>query len=420
MAASAEANSRVAQVVVPAFDQIIKNISKRKHPKLAADCKSVIDHLNAPNQNRSPASSPPAVSPSAQSQLEDAPLAGPGVLLDLPLSESELILNPFIDALAINQAKVSGYVLDGVIKLIANGYVRGEPDHNGSPESKLLAKLIDSVCKCHSIGDENVEVMVIKVLLLAVASVSVCIHGDCLLHVLRTCYDTYLISRNAVSQTIAKGAMVQILAVVFRRMEADSLVVPLQPNLVAELLGAQVKSNDDGSVTLYALGFITKVMQDIEGVNRSCGGLQEGQQDEVEGKVSDLDSVDPMDKHTMDSKYWEISMYKKALDVSKGEPENGDGGKKDDLDVQIENKFRRDAYLLFRALCKLSMQTPPKDTAVDSQTMKGKIGALELLKIVLDNGGITFRTNERYCVALSAQFMNLTTEFSILCILSYF
>ncbi|XP_028779861.1 brefeldin A-inhibited guanine nucleotide-exchange protein 2-like [Neltuma alba] len=74
----------------------------------------------------------------------------------------------------------------------------------------------------------------------------------------------------------------------------------------------------------------------------------------------------------------------------------GEAERDDDLEVQIGNKLRRDAFLVFRALCKLSMKTPPKEASADPQLMKGKIVALELLKILLENAGAVFRTSERW------------------------
>ena len=70
----------------------------------------------------------------------------------------------------------------------------------------------------------------------------------------------------------------------------------------------------------------------------------------------------------------------------------------DDLEVQIGNKLRRDAFLVFRALCKLSMKTPPKEASADPESNKGKIVALELLKILLENAGAVFRTSDRYLI----------------------
>ena len=96
-------------------------------------------------------------------------------------------------------------------------------------------------------------------------------------------------------------------------------------------------------------------------------------------------------------------MYKTALEGRKGELDGEDGAaivgmpeRDDDLEVQIGNKLRRDAFLVFRALCKLSMKTPPKEALADPQLMRGKIVALELLKILLENAGAVFRTSDRW------------------------
>jgi brefeldin A-inhibited guanine nucleotide-exchange protein len=100
----------------------------------------------------------------------------------------------------------------------------------------------------------------------------------------------------------------------------------------------------------------------------------------------------------LDAKYWEISMYKTAIEGRKDElgVEGAVVGTLDnDADVRIGNKLRRDAFLVFRALCKLSMKTPPKDAPADPIVMRGKILALELLKILLENAGAVFRTSER-------------------------
>ncbi|XP_075519219.1 LOW QUALITY PROTEIN: brefeldin A-inhibited guanine nucleotide-exchange protein 2-like [Primulina tabacum] len=404
--ASSEADSRLNQVVVPALEKIIKNASWRKHSKLAAECKSVVERLTSPNSNPTT----PTTSPSA---LSDTDLSShPGVLLELSLPDSDLILSPIINALSSSYLKVCEPALDAVQKLIAHGYLRGEADPTGGPDAKLLSKLIDSVCKCHDLGDENAELLVIKTFLSAVTSVSLRIHGDCLLQVVRTCYDIYLSSKNVVNQTTAKASLVQMLVIVFRRMEADSSTVPLQPIVVAELMEPIEKADVDGSMTVFVQGFITKIMQDIDGVfspsTPSAGfgsavgahdGAFETKTSTVEG-TNPADLLDSTDKDMLDAKYWEISMYKTALEGRKGELADGEGERDDDLEVQIGNKLRRDAFLVFRALCKLSMKTPPKDAVADPQAMKGKIVALELLKILLENAGAIFRTSERFLDAI--------------------
>ncbi|KAI9071721.1 hypothetical protein K1719_046325, partial [Acacia pycnantha] len=251
------------------------------------------------------------------------------------------------------------------------------------------------------------ELLVLKTLLSAVTSISLRIHGDCLLLIVRTCYDIYLVSKNVVNQTTAKASLVQMLVIVFRRMEADSSTVPIQPIVVAELMEPVEKSDADSSMTQFVQGFITKIMQDIDGVLNpvtpgkiSLGGHDGAFETTAVETTNPTDLLDSTDKDMLDAKYWEISMYKTALEGRKGELVDGEAERDDDLEVQIGNKLRRDAFLVFRALCKLSMKTPPKEASADPQLMKGKIVALELLKILLENAGAVFRTSERFLGAI--------------------
>ncbi|XP_022757108.1 brefeldin A-inhibited guanine nucleotide-exchange protein 2-like isoform X4 [Durio zibethinus] len=190
-------------------------------------------------------------------------------------------------------------------------------------------------------------------------------------------------------------------------MEADSSTVPVQPIVVAELMEPVEKSDADASMTQFVQGFITKIMQDIDGVFNpvapskvSLGGHDGAFETTTVETTNPADLLDSTDKDMLDAKYWEISMYKTALEGRKGELADGEVERDDDLEVQIGNKLRRDAFLVFRALCKLSMKTPPKEAMADPQLMRGKIVALELLKILLENAGAVFRTSERFLGAI--------------------
>lgn len=273
--------------------------------------------------------------------------------------------------------------------------------------------MIEAVCKCHNLGDDSIELLVIKTLLSAVTSTSLRIHGDCLLQIVRTCYDLYLLSKNVVNQTTAKASLIQMLVIVFRRMEADSSTVPVQPIVVAELMDPMDKMEsvvvNDLSMNQFVQGFISKVIGDVDAVLNP--GTPMASQRNYDGAfettavehTNPADLLDSTDKDMLDAKYWEISMYKTALEGRKDEL-GGDIGniveRDDDLEVQIGNKLRRDAFLVFRALCKLSMKTPPKDAMADPTLMRGKIVALELLKILLENAGAVFRTSERFLGAI--------------------
>ncbi|XP_074263199.1 brefeldin A-inhibited guanine nucleotide-exchange protein 2-like [Silene latifolia] len=423
---SPEPESRLNSVLLPSLHTIINNGSWRKNTKLVHQSKSLLDHLTS--------------SPSATTTTDDITAdavdtaVGPlndGAAHDFSLSDSDLILSPFLTAAGNPNPNIAAAGVTALQKLISHGYLRGDAD-----ESELLRRVVDSVCKCVEVcvEDEAIELLVLKTLLSAVTSMSIGIHGDCLLQIVRTCYDLYLGSRNVVNQTTAKASLIQMLVIVFRRMEADSSTVPVTPIVVAELMSPPEDgsgSGGDTGVTVQVQGFITRIMQDIDGVLSTVAGTEKANggagvvvhdgafetkvNATVEG-TNPADLLDSTDKDMLDAKYWEVSMYKSALEGRKGELEDGEttgtregetavvsvsGSERDeDLEVQIGNKLRRDAFLVFRALCKLSMKTPPKEALNDPQLMRGKIVALELLKILLENAGAIFRTSDRFLGAI--------------------
>ncbi|KAL2516235.1 Brefeldin A-inhibited guanine nucleotide-exchange protein [Forsythia ovata] len=150
------------------MEKIIKNASWRKHSKLATEFKSVIEQLTIPNQNNSS-------SPNTRSDSNSSP-SHPGAFLYLSLFDSDLILSHFINSISSNHNKASKLAFDDVHKLIAYGYLHGKADLTGGTYAQLLSKVIESVCKCHDLGEENVELLMIKTLLLTVTSVTLQIH----------------------------------------------------------------------------------------------------------------------------------------------------------------------------------------------------------------------------------------------------
>lgn len=264
---------------------------------------------------------------------------------------------------------------------------------------------MEAVCKCYDMAEESIELLVLKTLLSAVTSTSLRVHGDSLLKAVRTCYNVFLGSKSPVNQTTAKASLTQMLVIVFRRMEADSSTVMVSPIVVADLMEPAERSNTDTNVTQFVQGFITKVVQDIEVVLGPAPALKSMTSMRHDGAFdatatessSSSDILDSTDKDMLDAKYWEISMYKNAIDQGrKSDVVDPDGDKDGDADVQITNKLRRDAFLVFRALCKLSMKNAPQEGVADPFSIRGKIVALELLKILLENAGTVFRTSDRY------------------------
>lgn len=392
--------SRLARVLNPALEKIIKNAAWRKHSKLVQDCKAVIDKLS---------SLPPEAPPDQPDGVHKNPPKAP----DTPLfdgsccfsaDDSQFILQPLVVACETGSLKVVEPALDAVQKLISHGHLRGEVDAANAVDNQILVQLMEAVCKCHDLGDDAIELLVLKTLLSAVTSVSLRVHGESLLKAVRTSYNIFLGSKIVVNQTTAKASLIQMLVIVFRRMEADSSAVPVQPIVVADLMEPAERSISDSNITQFVQSFITKVVQDIEVVLNPSPSLKsmghDGAFDTVAVESSDpTNYLESTDKDMLDAKYWEISMYKNALEERKGELSDIDLDRDGDLELQITNKLRRDAFLVFRALCKLSMKSPAQEGA-DPLSMRGKVVALELLKILLENAGEVFRKSDRFLGAI--------------------
>eukprot|EP00731_Ephydatia_muelleri_P031777 Em0023g284a len=85
----------------------------------------------------------------------------------------------------------------------------------------------------------------------------------------------------------------------------------------------------------------------------------------------------------------------------------GNGGGKGA--VQFTHTLQKDAFLVFRALCKLSMKGVPDASEQRSHEFRSKMLALELLLSILQNAGPVFKTDDGFisaikqylCVALS-------------------
>lgn len=338
--------SRCGRVLGPSLDKIVKNAAWRKHSHLVAACKSVLDKLETLSDSFSDPNSP---------------------LSGITFADSEFVLQPLLLAIDSAYPKVVEPALECAFKLFSLGLIHGEID-SAKPQN-LAFKMVEAVCKSGGLRDEAIELAVLRVLLSAVRSSCVLIRGDCLLNIVRTCYNVYLGGQNGTNQICAKSVLAQIMVIVFTRVEEDSMDVNLKRVSVNELLEFTDKNLNEGSSIYYSQNFVNEIMEASEGIpsiNHSmlspAHKLQNGNgsASNVDGKEEQLDDVEGA--------------------------ESGDGG---------GSKIREDGFLLFRNLCKLSMKFSSQEHPDDQILLRGKILSLELLKVIMDNGGSIWRSNER-------------------------
>eukprot|EP00258_Populus_trichocarpa_P048428 XP_024464447.1 brefeldin A-inhibited guanine nucleotide-exchange protein 1 isoform X1 [Populus trichocarpa] len=374
--------SSCGRALGPCLDKIVKNAAWRKHSHLVSSCKSVLDKLE----------SLPADSISISISSSHSPL------FSLSPSDANLVLNPILLALDSAYPKVVDPALECLFKLFSSGLIRGEINH--TPSSLIILKIIESVCKVCGIGDEAVELSVLRVLLAAVRSPCVLIRGECLVHIVRTCYNVYLGGLNGTNQICAKSVLAQILLVVFTRVEEDSMDVNVKTVSVGELLQFTDKNLNEGSSIHFCQNFVNEVMAASEGVPDDKLLLHNQPSDEL--RNGSAGAGDDDDKIAEGDHKSELSIKEANgeadTDIGVGVSGGGEVG---------GSKIREDGFLLFRNICKLSMKFSSQETPDDQILLRGKILSLELLKVIMDNGGPIWRSNERFLNTIK-QFLCLS------------
>nr|KJB79753.1 hypothetical protein B456_013G065100 [Gossypium raimondii] len=349
--------SRCGRVLGPSLDKIIKNAAWRKHSHIVSLCKSTLEKLDT---------------------LSDTGLSDPkSTLLGISLSDADFVLNPILLALDSNYAKVAEPALECTFKLFSLGIVRGEIDSNKS--NPILYKIVESVCKVGGIGEEPVELAVLRVLLSAVQCPCVLIRGDCLLLVVKTCYNVYLGSLSGTIQACDKSVLAQIMLIVFTRAEEDSMDVSIKAVSVNELLEFTDKNLNEGSSLYNCQNFVSEVMNASEG-------------------VPDLKLSQP------------ITLSKGEQNEEVEEEEMKEGAESGS--AVVSSKIREDGFHVFKNLGKLSMKFSSQENPDDQILLKGKTLSLELLKVIMDKGGSIWGTNERQVL-----FLNVLKQYLCLSLL---
>ncbi|CAI9104846.1 OLC1v1003623C4 [Oldenlandia corymbosa var. corymbosa] len=368
--------SRCGRVLGPSLDKIIKNATWRKHSHLVSLSKSAIDKLNSIADNPDPATCLP--------------------LYGIPSSQdADFLLQPLILALNSGTPKVVEPALDCAYRLFSLGIIRGEiergPNLDADPAypSSLIFRLIDSACKCASVRDESVELAVLRLLLGAVRSPCVLIRGDCLVHVVRSCYNIYLGGSNGTNQICAKSVLAQMMVIMFARVEHNSMLADASFKIVsvAELLEFTDRNLNEGSSVHFVQNFINDAVTD----------------------APKLEVVLPTPPQ---------------LELWTG---TGTGSAEQQLESDSSSSYSKiaeDGFVVYKNLCKLSMKFSSQEHQDDQILLRGKILSLELLKVIMDNAGPVWRTNDRFLNAIKQYLclsllknsgLSVMTIFQLLC-----
>ncbi|CEF68473.1 LD29171p [Strongyloides ratti] len=266
------------------------------------------------------------------------------------------------------QAKSSRIVitsLDCLQKLIAYGHLQGNILDYENNDRMLIDRIVETICYPfqgpHT--DDAVQLQIIKAILAVVLSPSCHVHNGSLLLAIKTCFNIYLASKSNINQATARGILTQIINTVFEA---------LQKKLKEKHL-YKVDDNDENIIKDILESIINKISHEID--------------PNIKKPTSSNSSIIEDNSECSDS----ISNEFLNEQVSFSCPEE------------------KDAFLLFRALCRLSMKALPDNPDFKSHELRSKLLSLEMLLLIIQNFHINlpdkhclvFAIRHYLCVALS-------------------
>uniref|UniRef100_A0A8C4HS09 ADP-ribosylation factor guanine nucleotide-exchange factor 2 (brefeldin A-inhibited) n=1 Tax=Dicentrarchus labrax TaxID=13489 RepID=A0A8C4HS09_DICLA len=297
--------------------------------------------------------------------------------------EADKYVLPFELACQSKSPRIVSTSLDCLQKLIAYGHITGNAPDSRTPGKRLIDRLVETICNCFQgpQTDEGVQLQIIKALLTTVTSPHIEIHEGTVLLTVRTCYNIYLASRNLINQTTAKATLTQMLNVIFTRMENQAL--------------SQLRKD----------------------TNRRATQIQQSQRRLKEGRESISQH-----RYTVEQVCTYVSvlfLFLAILSFMSSASFDAEALQGPHSAARFSHILQKDAFLVFRSLCKLSMK-PLADGPPDpkSHELRSKIVSLQLLLSVLQGAGPVFRTHEMFvnaikqylCVALSKNGVSSVPE----------
>ena len=322
----------------------------------------------------------------------------------------EILFEPLQLASEAQTVAVSITALDCIGKLISYSYfsVPSEPQIDNTDVPPLIERAIDTICDCFQ-GEAtppDIQLQIVKSLLAAILNDKIVVHGAGLLKAVRLTYNIFLLSKSSANQQVAQGALTQMVGTVFERVKTRLSVKEARINLSRVSLNEKAESEE--SVREEVEGST----QDVDQAESNGDGEREEQFDHESGEPSDKpvhvhtgpkitlqsfeNNMSFNDDRIHDNAPTLVTQIKQkpgSRQVSgQGLPQHPQHDN-DGADEEEEDEiFVKDAYLVFRAMCRLSTKGLSVEHALDvkSQGMRSKLLSLHIIHTILHNNIAVF------------------------------
>jgi brefeldin A-inhibited guanine nucleotide-exchange protein len=298
--------------------------------------------------------------------------------------DPELIFRPLHLASKTLSIPLQVTALDCIGKLITYSYFAfpsAETENDSTAgQPPLIERAIDAICDCFENEATAVEIQqqIIKSLLAAVLNDKIVVHGAGLLKAVRQIYNIFIYSKSSQNQQIAQGSLTQMVSTVFDRVRVR-----------LDLKELRTREVEKPSSTLDASA------SDV-GLNSEAASVSVADQPVTKEPTSEkltLQSFEsPKEVTTVnDNAPTTVTRAKRSTTRSmSGIPEEKDDDSS--AEDEVDEIYVKDAFLVFRALCKLSHKVLSHEQQQDvkSQNMRSKLLSLHLIHYLINNHTATF------------------------------
>ncbi|KAJ7228691.1 hypothetical protein GGX14DRAFT_614467, partial [Mycena pura] len=237
--------------------------------------------------------------------------------------------------------------------------------HNPS----LVDLVTNTIAACHSeTTPETVSLQIVKALLSLVLSSTVLVHHSSLLKAVRTVYNVFLLSADPVNQMVAQGGLTQMVNHVFTRCKVGAVVTSDSVDSTAGQESAHPSVEEEA---------VTNDESPAAGADNSENESRSKQLNGVEpGFEANGAHVEPMTPK-------ENALGRNSVDAA----HEDDEGLVNNRQLSVNDLFVKDAFLVFRALCKLTMKPLNNESERDlkSHAMRSKLLSLHLVLTILNS-----------------------------------
>lgn len=332
--------------------------------------------------------------------------------------DPETIFEPLRLATETSSIPLTTTSLDCIGKLISYSYfsipppVRDSsaPTQQQQHQVPLIERAIDTICDCFQ--DEatpaEIQLQIVKSLLAAVLNDKVIVHGSGLLKAVRQVYNIFLLSKSPTNQQVAQGTLTQMVGTVFERV--NNRLSLKEARLNTSKLGSEKGTANTSQVELNGSSSVAE--SEAGGTNEADAGSEVQSIDAQELEVSDKPvPKEPREKLTLKS-FENTKSFDDAkigdnaptmvthaqlplpqIRTPSGQPTPSTNG----VDTQIEQHtmnedeedeiFVKDAFLVFRSMCRLSTKnlSPDQQQDIRSSNMRSKLVSLAIIRTLLNN-----------------------------------